>query len=178
MTVAGSLVRIESCIPALRRYAYILLGGRQDAGDLVQDCLVRALSKLHTHRDDADMRAWLFTIMHNLFISHARRIRTRPVREPLDEIHEAATIISRDQENGLQCCDLVRVLKRLPVDQRTAVLLVSVEDLSHAQIASVLGVPMGTVMSRLSRGRARLGEMIKSGEVGALPLTSDSDERN
>jgi RNA polymerase sigma-70 factor (ECF subfamily) len=165
MNVASSLTSIESCVPALRRYAHTLLGGRQHADDLVQDCLVRSLSKLHTHRDDADIRAWLFTIMHNLFISHARRIRTRPVGEPLDAIHEAA--MSPDQENSPQCCDLVRVLKRLPVEQRTVVLLVSVKDLSYAQTASVLGVPIGTVMSRLSRGRARLRETIESGEVGA-----------
>jgi len=164
MIIAGLLTRIESCIPALRRYAYALLGSRQDADDLVQDCLVRALSKLHTYRNEADIRAWLFTIMHNLFVSHVGRIRARPACEPLDQTHESAMSICPGQEDGLQRRALIqallRGLKRLPAEQRSIVLLVSIEDLSYAEVASVLGVPIGTVMSRLSRGRARLRDMI------------------
>ena len=175
MTVAGVLTRLESCIPAIRRYAYALLGNRQDADDLAQDCLVRALSKLHTYRDEADIRVWLFAIMHNLFITHVRRIGVRPVCEPLDEIHESAMSMCPDQENSLQCRDFVRGLRLLPVEQRTVVLLVSVEDLSYAEVAGVLGVPIGTVMSRLSRGRARLRELIETAEIGTLPVSATSD---
>jgi RNA polymerase sigma factor (sigma-70 family) len=174
VTDSGLLIRIESCIPALRRYAYTLLRNRQDVDDLVQDCLVRALNKLHTHRDGADIRPWLFTIMRNLFINRVRRFRARPVCEPLDEAHEVATSMRPDQESGLQCRDLIRYLGRLPVEQRTIVLLVSVEDLSYAEIASILGVPIGTIMSRLSRGRARLREMIENDEVGTRERCSKS----
>lgn len=156
MTVSGVLTRIEACIPALRRYAAALLRNREDADDLVHDCLVRALDKLHTRRDDADVRAWLFAIMHNLFISQLRRAKARPATDPLDDTHEAAVTLRPDQENNLHWRDLIRGLNRLPVEQRTVVLLVSVEDLSYAEAASVLGVPIGTVMSRLARGRERL----------------------
>src|SRR3954447_1091916 len=135
MTVSGVLTRIEGCIPALRRYAAALLRSREDADDLVHDCLVRALDKLHTRRDDADVRAWLFAIMHNLFISQLRRAKTRPAGDPLDESHEATLSVRADQETALQWRDLIRGLNRLPVEQRSVILLVSVEDLSYAETA-------------------------------------------
>ena len=156
VTGPSVLAQIEGCIPALRRYAAALLRSRQEADDLVHDCLVRALDKLHTRRDDADVRAWLFTIMHNLFISQMRRRRSRPPPDSLDESHEAAHSQRPSQEDGLHWRDLRRGLERLPEEQRSVVLLVTVEDLSYAQAAQVLGVPVGTIMSRLARGRERL----------------------
>ncbi len=158
--MTGVLTRIETCIPALRRYAVALLRNREDADDLVHDCLVRALDKLHTRRDDADVRAWLFAIMHNLFISQLRRAKVRPAGEPLDETHEAAVSLHPDQERGLQWRDLIRGLNQLPIEQRSVILLVSVEDLSYAETAQVLGIPVGTVMSRLARGRERLRQLL------------------
>jgi RNA polymerase sigma-70 factor, ECF subfamily len=165
VTVSGVLTRIEACIPALRRYAAALLRNREEADDLVHDCLVRALDKLHTRRDDADIRAWLFAIMHNLFISQLRRAKARPAGDPLDESHEAAMSVRPDQESSLQWRDLLRALNRLPVEQRTVILLISVEDLSYAEAATVLGIPIGTVMSRLARGRERLRLILDEGEV-------------
>ncbi len=165
VTVAGVLTRIEACIPALRRYAAALLRNRDDADDLVHDCLVRALDKLHTRRDDADVRAWLFTIMHNLFVSQLRRAKVRPSGEPLDEIHEAAVGTRAEQEVSLQWRDLIRALNELPVEQRSVILLVSVEDLSYAEAANVLGIPVGTVMSRLARGRERLRQLTEEEAV-------------
>jgi RNA polymerase sigma factor (sigma-70 family) len=156
MAEAGVLTRIEESIPALRRYAWALLRHRDDADDLVHDCLLRALDKLHTRRDDADVRAWLFTIMHNLFVSQHRRRKVRPTSEPLDDSHEAAASIRANQEDKLHWRDLLRGLALLPEEQRSVVLLVSVEDLSYAETAAVLGVPIGTVMSRLARGREKL----------------------
>lgn len=156
MNEPGVLARIEATIPALRRYAVVLLRGRDEADDLVHDCLERALDKLHTRREDADLRAWLFTIMHNLFISQARRRRSRPPPEHLDETHESAGGLRPVQEDALHWRDLQRGLALLPEEQRSVILLVSVEDMSYAQAAQVLGVPIGTVMSRLARGRERL----------------------
>jgi RNA polymerase sigma-70 factor (ECF subfamily) len=153
--VSGVLTRIEACIPALRRYA----------DDLVHDCLVRALDKLHTRRDDADIRAWLFAIMHNLFISQLRRAKARPAGESLDETHESAMSVRADQDSSLQWRDLLRALNRLPVEQRSVILLVSVEDLSYAEAASVLDIPIGTVMSRLARGRERLRQTMDEDAV-------------
>src|SRR4029077_18908794 len=108
MTASGVLSQIEGCIPALRRYAAALLRNREDADDLVHDCLVRALDKLDTRRDEADIRPWLFAIMHNLFISQLRRARSRPSSESLDETHEAAMSVHADQESGLNWRDLLR----------------------------------------------------------------------
>jgi RNA polymerase sigma-70 factor (ECF subfamily) len=159
VNTSGVLSQIEACVPALRRYAVGLLRSRDEADDLVHDCLVRALDKLHTRRDENDVRTWLFTILHNLFISQMRRRRLRPVPEALDEIPESVHSQRPSQEDGLQWRDLLRDLERLPEEQRSVVLLVSVEDLSYAETAAVLGVPIGTVMSRLARGRERLRQL-------------------
>jgi RNA polymerase sigma-70 factor (ECF subfamily) len=159
VNTSGVLSQIEACVPALRRYAVGLLRSRDEADDLVHDCLVRALDKLHTRRDENDIRTWLFTILHNLFISQMRRRRLRPVPEALDEIPESVHSQRPAQEDGLQWRDLLRDLERLPEEQRSVVLLVSVEDLSYAETAAVLGVPIGTVMSRLARGRERLRQL-------------------
>jgi RNA polymerase sigma-70 factor, ECF subfamily len=150
------LSMIEACIPALRRYATALLRDRQEADDLVHDCLIRALDKLHTRRDDGEIRSWLFAIMHNLFVSQRRRAAARPDSEVLDEASGMFASASGQQESKLRWQELVRELNNLPEDQRTVILLISVEDLSYAEAARVLGIPIGTVMSRLARGRERL----------------------
>jgi RNA polymerase sigma-70 factor (ECF subfamily) len=162
----GTLARIEACIPSLRRYASALLRDQQGADDLVHDCLVRALDKLHTRREAQEVRPWLFAIMHNLFISQTRRARIRD-REGADPVGEDAAVTGAGQEDALRWRDLIRALDRLPPEQRAVLLLVSVEDLSYAEVARVLGIPVGTVMSRLSRARERLREL--TGE-GARPV--------
>ena len=149
---------MEACIPALRRYASVLLSSRQDADDLVHDCLVRALERLHTRREDAAIRVWLFAIMHNLFISQLRKARVRRA-QPLGEGNEADFGVRATQEDRLQWRDLLRGLDSLPEEQRAVVVLVSVENLSYAEVARVLGIPIGTVMSRLARGRERLRQL-------------------
>lgn len=156
--MSGPLSDMEACIPALRRYASALLSSRQDADDLVHDCLVRALERLHTRREDVAIRVWLFAIMHNLFISQLRKAKVRRV-EPLDEGSGAELGVRATQEDRLQWRDLLRGLDSLPGEQRTIVLLVSVENLSYAEVARVLGIPIGTVMSRLARGRERLRQL-------------------
>jgi RNA polymerase sigma-70 factor (ECF subfamily) len=163
VTAPGVLTHIEACIPALRRYAAALLRNREDADDLVHDCLVRALDKLHTRRNDSNVRAWLFAIMHNLFVSQLRRAKARPASESLDESHDSVMSLRPDQDKGLEWRDLIRGLNRLPQEQRSVILLVSVEDLSYAETAEVLGIPVGTVMSRLARGRERLRQVTEEG---------------
>jgi RNA polymerase sigma factor (sigma-70 family) len=160
LTASNVLTRIEACIPALRRYATALLCARDVADDLVHDCLVRALDTLDTRRDNADVRAWLFSVMHNLFISQLHRTKARAAHEPLDEMHAANASMYPDQKNSPRWRDLLRSLNRLPVEERTAVVLVSVGDLSYAEAASVLGIPIGTLMSHLSRGRAQSREIV------------------
>lgn len=156
--MSGTLANIEACMPALRRYAFFLLRGQQDADDLVHDTLVRALDKLHTQRFGTDIRPWLFSILHNLFISHRRKEKLRPQAGYPDEI-AAELAVEGGQEDSLRWRDLIRALNLLPVEQRSILLLVAVENLSYAEVASILAIPIGTVMSRLARGRERLREL-------------------
>jgi RNA polymerase sigma-70 factor (ECF subfamily) len=155
--MAGILKRIEECIPALRRYAWVLVRDDEKADDLVQDCLVRALDRLATRRDDPDVRPWLFAILHNQFVDLYRRARVRGpearFEEALGHAHPPA------QEDVLKIRDLLRGLDALSDEQRQVLLLVTVEGQSYAEVASVLGIPVGTVMSRLGRARQHLREL-------------------
>ncbi|SHO66445.1 RNA polymerase sigma-70 factor, ECF subfamily [Pseudoxanthobacter soli DSM 19599] len=149
------LRQIEPLIPALRRYARALVRNRAEADDLVQDCLERAIRNWHRRRDGTEPRAWLFTILHNLAINGMRQAaRRRSV--PVEDAGEIDVAHPATQESGLHYRDVMTALSRLPEDQRAVILLVAVEDLSYAETAGVLGVPIGTVMSRLSRARQRL----------------------
>jgi RNA polymerase sigma-70 factor (ECF subfamily) len=142
-------------IPRLRRYARALTGERTQADDLVQECLARAWEKRSLWRTGTDLRAWLFTILHNLFVNDLRRRKSRPELLALDD--EALNAPRRaTQEDGLGLRDLQTALERLPVDQREVLLLVGLEEMSYEEVAKTLGIPMGTVMSRLSRARERL----------------------
>jgi RNA polymerase sigma-70 factor (ECF subfamily) len=143
-------------IPRLRRYARALLNDADRAEDLVQETLARALGRLTLWRRGTDMRAWLFTIMHNQYVNDCRRAQKRPDALSLDEAGgaQAHANSSADQSVGLD--DIATGLMRLPEDQRAVLLLVSLEGLSYQQTAKVLGIKLGTVMSRLHRARERM----------------------
>ena len=153
-------------IPRLRRYARAMLGDRAAADDLVQDTLERAWSRLQQWRAGSDMRAWLFGIMHNLRIDQLRRpkLSTRSIDE--DDFEPPARATQTDQ---LELRDIESALNLLPDEQREILLLVALEEMSYAEIASTLDIPVGTVMSRLSRGRDRL-RSIMNGEHAAARL--------
>ena len=157
---------IEAHIPGLRRFACALLrGDRHGADDLVQDCLERALSRWHLRRSDGDVRGWLYTILYNRFLSDQHRRRRRGVHDVLLEVAEAELPgVEGGQASALEHRDLLRAFAALPEKQRSVLVLIAVEDLSYEEAARVLGVPIGTVMSRLSRGRQRLRHLM-NGEV-------------
>lgn len=145
-------------LPRLRRYARALAGNRDDADDLVQDTLERAWSRSGLWRGVADMRAWLFAIMHNLHVDGVRR--PRPSMVDLDEdFLEFAT--PPTQGERLDVLDLQAALDLLPVEQKEILLLIALEDMAYADVAATLGIPVGTVMSRLSRGRERLRALME-----------------
>jgi RNA polymerase sigma-70 factor (ECF subfamily) len=146
---------IEPLIPALRRYALALCRDPHLADDLVQDCLERALSNWTFRRPDGSVRSWLFAILHNGFISHYRKRANRSVHTSLYE-HGAELPTPPGQDSALGVHDVLGALDTLPDDQRAVLLLIGIEDVSYAEAARILGVPLGTVMSRLSRGRERL----------------------
>ena len=157
---------IEAHIPGLRRFACALLrGDRQSADDLVQDCLERALSRWHLRRVEGDVKGWLYTILYNRFLSDQHRRRRRGAHDALLEVAEAELPgVDGGQDSALAHRDLLRAFAALPEEQRSVLLLIAVEDLSYEEAARVLGVPIGTVMSRLSRGRERLRHFM-NGEV-------------
>jgi RNA polymerase sigma-70 factor, ECF subfamily len=146
---------IEPQIPALRRYARALVGNAAAADDLVQDCLEKAVGSWHQRRG-GDPRPWLFTILHNLAVSQFRRQAVRGQHVAIDAAGEHDVRQDAVQEDRLIYRDVMEKLSRLPEELRSVILLVAVEDLSYAEAASVLDIPLGTVMSRLSRARERL----------------------
>ncbi len=154
------LLQVEPLIPALRRYARALLRDRAGADDLVQDCLERAVSRWHQRRD-GNVRSWLFTILHNLAVNQFRRSAARGHHMTIDETGPNELGEAAAQEQKLMYRDVLNKLAKLPEDQRAVLLLVAVEDLSYADAAKVLDVPVGTVMSRLSRARERLQQEIE-----------------
>jgi RNA polymerase sigma-70 factor (ECF subfamily) len=156
---------ITEHIPRLRRYARALVGERYVADDLVQDTLERAWNKFHLWRPGRDLRAWLFTIMHNVFVNQARR-RRYEVEELTDEMPAAA--VRATQGDQLELQDVDRVLRSISPEQREVVLLVAVEQLTYEEVSRALGIPIGTVMSRLSRGRERMRQAL--GGQTAVPL--------
>lgn len=151
-------------IPRLRRYARALTGDAARADDLVQDTLERALTKFGLWRHGSDLRAWLFTVMHNVYVNQEAKRRDRlgvPWEEAEPELPVAAS-----QDHSLELRDLVTALGRLAPEYREVLLLVGLEGLRYEEVAQVLGVPVGTVMSRLARGRERLRRLM-DGERGS-----------
>lgn len=145
---------VEPLIPRLRRYARSLVKDHATADDLVQDCLERVIRSWSQRRTDGDARAWLFAILHNLAMNRLRQTQRRGAHVSLDDAYEIGH--PAGQEDGLRHSDLVEALDTLPPDQRGVLLLVSVEQLSYEETARVLDIPVGTVMSRLSRARQKL----------------------
>ncbi|MCC6472446.1 MAG: RNA polymerase sigma factor [Burkholderiales bacterium] len=142
-------------IPRLRRYARALAGDRHLADDLVQDTLERAWTKYHLWRPGSDLRAWLFAIMHNVFVNQMRSRRVE-IEQVMEEPPSAP--VRATQSDGLELADLERALSRLSMEHREVLLLVAVEQMKYAEVSKALGIPAGTVMSRLSRARARLAQ--------------------
>ena len=149
-------------IPSLRRYARSLTGDAWMADDLVQDTLERACSKWQLWAVGSDLRAWLFTLMHNIFINQVRSTARQSSAGITVNIEDVEQELVAPENGGAQGLDLQRCLLRLPEDQRVVLLLVSLEDLSYDAVAKITGVPVGTVMSRLSRARTRLRELMES----------------
>jgi RNA polymerase sigma-70 factor (ECF subfamily) len=161
------LTELESCVPALRRYARSLLRDRDAADDLVQDCLERALGRRRQWRGGASLRPWLFRIMHNMWANEVRRRVTRPAHEPIDRAYDLPSA-GDVQTARLAVRDMERALDLLPEEQRTILLMVAVSGMSYQECAEALKLPLGTVMSRLWRGRERLRALMQGQSAPAL----------
>jgi RNA polymerase sigma-70 factor (ECF subfamily) len=164
---------IVAHIPGLRRYARALTGDVWAADDLVQDTLERAYSRWRLWLAGSDLRAWLFTLMHNLFISQVRQGITRAKLVPTVDLDDVEHELRAPATTPDLALDLQRCLLRLPEDQRFVLLLVTLEDMPYTDVAKVIGAPIGTVMSRLSRARARMRELMDGSEMS--PAATEMD---
>ena len=154
-----------SIIPRLRRYARALTGDRLMADDLVQDTLERAWTKRHLWREGSDLRAWMFTVMHNVYVNQVRS-RIADAAVPLD-IEALNVPAPGSPVDWLEVADIDAALRRLPGEQREVLLLVALEQFSYGEAAAALGIPVGTVMSRLFRARERVRILL-----GGAPLAA------
>lgn len=152
------LDQIEQAIPALRRYARALTRNADLADDLVQDCLERAIARRGLFRPTGPVRAWLFTILLNLFRNWARSERRRGETVALD-VSGAELSSPASQPGHIALAEMARAIETLPLDQKEALLLIVLEGMSYAEAATILGIPQGTLMSRLGRARATLRTM-------------------
>ena len=169
MSEFNSLVEQE--IPRLRRYARALTRSADRADDLVQETLLRAISKSHLWQTGTDIRAWLFTIMHNHYVNMVRRAMRDEATIDIEQMSSSLVAVT-DPTASSQLRELDHALARLPGEQREVILLVGLEGMSYETAAQVLGVPVGTVRSRLSRGRDALRKLLDMEErcfSAALP---------
>jgi RNA polymerase sigma-70 factor (ECF subfamily) len=164
---ADASPEIVEHIGALRRYARALVGNPVDADDLVQECLARVLAQMRAWREVRDIRAYLFTTLHNVFIDTGRRRRSAGSEVSIDDA-AGRLVMPANQTLRLEVRDLMDALAQIPREQREVVLLVGMEGMSYIEAARVIGVPIGTVMSRLSRGREALRQLTTHGRTTRL----------
>jgi RNA polymerase sigma-70 factor (ECF subfamily) len=155
-------------VPHLRRFARALTGDAALADDLVQDCIERALRKQHLFDEARSLRTWLFTILRNLYISGLRRSAHGRADKSVDEMISGEDAVRPEQESRLAMSDIALALDRLPTAHREVLLLIALEDMSYREVAEIIGVPVGTVMSRLSRARGNLRAMLDDGDTTNL----------
>ena len=161
------LDQIEASVPALRRFARALTRNADRADDLVQDCLERALRKQGLFRPTGTIQAWLFAILVNVWRNSARSLRRRGDHVPFEAL-SVEPAIPAPQPGRIALAELSRAIDALPVDQREALLLVALEGFGYEEAASILKIPAGTLMSRLSRARAALRILTGAGDEPRL----------
>jgi len=169
---------VEQEVPRLRRYARALTRGADRADDLVQDTLVRALAKGHLWQPGSDLRAWLFTIMHNQFVNTVRRDMRETGTVDIERLSRTL-VATTDPTARRQLAELEHALARLPAEQREVILLVGLEGMAYENAAQILGVPAGTIRSRLSRAREKLRELIErhdEAKPASHPLANDAEQ--
>jgi RNA polymerase sigma-70 factor, ECF subfamily len=150
---------LEAQLPRLRRYARALTRDPSRADDLIQDTLVRALAKQHLYQDGTNLRAWLFTIMHNQHVNDVRRNVWEGNSLDVDTV-AAHLVAVTDPTASRQLRELDEAIGKLAIEQRQVILLIGLEGMSYEETAAILNVPVGTVRSRLSRGREALRRLM------------------
>jgi len=167
---------VEAEIPRLRRYARALHRGDVIAADdLVQDALARAIAKQHLFEPGTHLRAWLFTVMHNQHVNYVRRAAREGATVDVGDVHNLLVSPS-DPTGSILVRDLNRGLAALPVEQRQAILLIGLEGMSYKEVAQILRIPIGTVRSRLSRGRLQLRQIMGMDDQAPAYMTRQKEQ--
>lgn len=148
-------------LPHLRRFARALCGDRALADDLVQDCLERAMAKSHLYDPARPLRAWLYAVLRNIFISGLRRDGRSAIIKTVDDLVDGEDAVAAAQEDRISVRQIGEALDRLPTQHREVIVLVGLEEMSYRDVAEILAVPIGTVMSRLSRARNQLRDILE-----------------
>lgn len=161
--------RLTEHVIRLRRYALVLCRERDDAEELVQECLAKALASADTFRRDADLRAWLFGILHATYVGSARRFQRR-VRAAEAVAAADPDIVPPAQIQRSELAAALRALAQLPEEQRQVLALIVIEGMTYEEAADILAIPVATVMARLGRGRERLRQLMGDGRGGRVQV--------
>jgi RNA polymerase sigma-70 factor (ECF subfamily) len=160
-------LQLVTMLPRLRRFAVSLAGNRDRADDLVQGTCERALKSADSWQPGTRLDSWLYRIMQNMWIDEMRKMKTRGQELQVDDAYELAGEDGvRTVEASLAASEVMVALAKLPEEQRVIVTLICVEDLSYREASEILGIPIGTVMSRLSRARRALAEALGAETIG------------
>ena len=155
-------------LPYLRRFARALCGDTALADDLVQDCVERALNKQHLYDATRPLRAWLYAILRNIHVSQWRKNSLGGFAKPLDEMEAFEGAVAPEQEQNMNLATIAEALDLLPLQQREVLVMVALEELSYKDAAEIVGVPIGTIMSRLSRARESLRQLLAQRGIPTL----------
>jgi RNA polymerase sigma-70 factor (ECF subfamily) len=169
--VLSDAQELEDHIRALRRYAHALVGGSAHADDIVQETLKRALHYLRDGKEILNLRAYLFTMLHHVHIDHIKREKRAGELLPIDE--EMQLAVPPPQLGYLQCREVAAAIRALPDEQREVLLLVALEGMSYQDATEILGVPIGTIMSRLNRARKAVADRLGMDRLGMDRLDGD-----
>jgi RNA polymerase sigma-70 factor, ECF subfamily len=161
MTTASFRKDLITELPYLRRFARGLCGDVSLADDLVQDCLERALTKSHLYDPARPLRAWLYAVLRNIYVSNWRRNAKHISAKELDDLQGFEGSVQPEQDSNFSVALITDALDTLPTQQREVLILISLEEMSYQQASEIVGVPIGTIMSRLSRARTHLQNILE-----------------
>ena len=160
--------QIVDFLPRLRRFAHALCGDLDRADDLVQDCVERALKKQHLYDSARPLRAWLYAILRNIHISNWRKVSPWGHLKNIDDLEGFEGAVEAEQEYNMSLSVITEALDHLPPQHREVLVLISLEEVSYREAAEIIGVPIGTIMSRLSRARSTLQKILEEGGTTVL----------
>jgi RNA polymerase sigma-70 factor (ECF subfamily) len=161
MPTSDFRTQLAAELPPLRRFARALSGDPALADDLVQDCVERAMVKSHLYDPARPLRTWLYAVLRNIYISGLRRSGRSTIVKAVEELVDGEDSVPPEQEHAMAAGSITEALDRLSPQHREVIVLVGLEEMSYRDVSEILGVPLGTVMSRLSRAREHLRQMLE-----------------